>query len=676
MKKHYGRTNNSYMGISSAASVIMILLGCAILMYRKVVHPGMRMIAAAEIAIGVIFLCVSIMKLIRRKETLKNYLQIIASENGTISSNSLGSLPIPMVIVNVDGTIRWYNDKFSELFSNRDMFGSLFESVINGIKWSEILKSAANINKHIQIGDREFSVVGSMIKDKDTSKTENEDTYLTYVYLIDKTEEKHLQKLYSDERTDVAVIGIDNYDEVIQTIDDSEQQKIISQLRMSIIKWAGESNAVIKRIERDRYFMFFEHKYLDYYIENKFSILEDARNLSEEIKEPISFSIGIGVGGSITENEASARSALDITLGRGGDQVCIKDDNQYKFYGGKTKEYEKSTRVKARAVAVALKDFIKNADNVILMGHENADYDCFGAAMGLQRAVRELGKAPYIVYDNNSPAIRDLYNELRNMPEYRRMFVDAEMAIDEITDNTVLVILDTHRPSMLPVEGLLQKVSKVVMIDHHRRSTEFINPCSLIYHEPYASSACEMVTELLEYMDMGSALTTIETECLYTGILMDTKNFILKTGARTFEAASYLKRQGLNTAEVKKRFNTKKDDYDHKVDIVKTAVEVAPNIAVAKAYDKFENIRVIASQAADEMLNINSISASFVVYPQDNSIGICARSLGKINVQLIMEALGGGGHTTVAATQLKDKTVDEVVCEVEIAIHEYLKENK
>ena len=323
-----------------------------------------------------------------------------------------------------------------------------------------------------------------------------------------------------------------------------------------------------------------------------------------------------------------------------------------------------------------MKDFIKNADNVIFMGHEGADYDCFGAAMGLQRAVRALGKTPYIVYDNNSPAVKDLYNDLRNVPEYRRMFVDAEMAIDEITDNTVLVILDTHRPSMLPVEGLLEKVSKIVMIDHHRRSTEFINPCSIVYHEPYASSTCEMVTELIEYMDLGGALTTVETECLYTGILMDTKNFIIKTGARTFEAASYLKRQGLNTAEVKKRFNIKKEDYDHKVDIVKTAVEVVPEIAVAKAYDRIENIRVVASQAADEMLNLNNIRASFVVYPQDNGIGVCARSLGNVNVQLIMESLGGGGHMTVAGAQLKDISIEEAVYQVEIAIHEYLKENK
>ena len=676
MKRRYSRTKYSNIGITTAAACLMILSGTAILSFQKVIHPGTRMIGIAEIILGVIFLCISAFKMYRHKEMLKNYLQIIAEENGTLNSNSLGSLPVPMVIVNVDGTIRWYNDKFSELFENRDMFGSLFESVISDIKWSDILKSAANINKHIEIGDRTFSVVGKMIKDKNDSNSQKEDTYITYVYLIDETEEKRLRLLYNDERTDVAVIGIDNYDEVFQKVDDSEQQRIVSQLRLFINNWAKEGNAVAKRIERDRYFVFFEHRYLKHYIDNKFSILDEVRKLSEDIKQPLSVSIGIGVGGSIYENEASARSALDITLGRGGDQVCIKDDNQYKFYGGRSKEYEKSTRVKTRAVAVALKDFIKNADNVIFMGHEGADYDCFGAAMGLQRAVRALGKTPYIVYDNNSPAIKDLYNDLRNVPEYRRMFVDAEMAIDEITDNTVLVILDTHRPSMLPVEGLLEKVSKIVMIDHHRRSTEFINPCSIVYHEPYASSTCEMVTELIEHMDLGGALTTVETECLYTGILMDTKNFIIKTGARTFEAASYLKRQGLNTAEVKKRFNIKKEDYDHKVDIVKTAVEVVPEIAVAKAYDRIENIRVVASQAADEMLNLNNIRASFVVYPQDNGIGVCARSLGNVNVQLIMESLGGGGHMTVAGAQLKDISIEEAVYQVEIAIHEYLKENK
>ena len=295
--------------------------------------------------------------------------------------------------------------------------------------------------------------------------------------------------------------------------------------------------------------------------------------------------------------------------------------------------------------------------------------------MGLQRAVRTLGKTPYIVYDNNSPAVKKLYDELREKQEYKGMFITIDHALEEITDNTLLVVLDTNRPSMLPDVRLLEYSSRVVLIDHHRRSTDFINPCSLIYHEPYASSTCEMATELLEYMDLGSSLTATEAESLYTGILMDTKNFMLKTGVRTFDAASYLKRLGLNTMSVKRLFNTTKTDYDHKVDIVKTAQEIVPGIAVARTYEKYPNIKVVASQAADDMLNIGNIRASFVVYPLDNSVSVSARSIGDINVQLILEKLGGGGHMTVAGAQMKDTTIDQAVQLVQSAVNEYIKEN-
>ena len=482
--------------------------------------------------------------------------------------------------------------------------------------------------------------------------------------------------MYNNEKTDIAIINIDNYDDVLQRVNDNEQQQILSQIRQCVNEWAAEGNALVKNTDRDRYYVFFEHQYLADYVSKKFDILYKVRKVGEEIKLPVSISIGIGTGGSLSENDSYARSALDMALGRGGDQVSIKDDTQYKFYGSKARDYEKSTRVKTRAFAVALKDFIKNSDRVIFMGHSGADYDCFGAAIGLQRSVRTLGIKPYIIYDNNSPAVKVLYNELKSLPEYKGMFISGDEALEILTPDTLVVILDTHRPSMLPCPTLTERAAKVVLIDHHRRSTDFINPCSLIYHEPYASSTCEMATELLEYMNVGSSLTTLEAECLYTGILMDTKNFIVKTGVRTFEAASYLRRLGLNTADTKKLFNVSKEDYDHRADIVKTAKIIAPQIAVAKSYEKIPNIRVIASQAADEMLNIADIHASIVVYPIENAVGISARSLGDINVQLIMENLGGGGHSTVAGAQVRDKNIDMVVEDVINAVDEYLSNNE
>lgn len=668
MKKRYGQIIGHYSTLTHIAAVVLIAVGAACLWLDSQI-AGIIGITSG-ILIGI---CAAIMRA-RRKKQIAQFIDIITQENDAVSVNAMSSLPIPMIVSHIDGSVRWYNECFSALFDNKDLFGVMIESIIPDIRWGAVLKDANNIDREIRLNDKQYRVTGRMIKDRAETVSE-EDRYSVYMYLIDKTAENEILTLYNNEKTDIAVINIDNYDEVLQRVNDNEQQLVTSKIRGLISAWANEANAVVKKIDRDRYFVFFEHKYLDGYIKRKFDILDKVREVGEAVNQPVSISIGIGVGSSLSENETAARNALDLALGRGGDQVSIKDDTQYKFFGGKTREYEKGTRVKTRATAFALKDFIKSSDKVIFMGHAGADYDCFGAAMGLQRAVRSLNSTPYIVCDNNSPAIKNLYDELKNEPEYSKMFIDANTALEILTDDTLVVVLDTHRPSMLPCPQLAERAAKVVLVDHHRRATEFLTHCSLVYHEPYASSTCEMATELLQYMDLGGALTTTEAECLYTGILMDTKNFILKTGVRTFDAASYLRRLGLNTIAVKKMFNVNKEDYDHKVEIVTTAEEIAPDIAVAKAYKKYPNIKVIASQAADEMLNINNIHASFVVYPMDNSVGVSARSIGDVNVQVIVEMLGGGGHMTVAGAQLRDISIDGAVEEIKKAVKQYLNDN-
>lgn len=670
MRKHYGQVVKTCIKIVFASALLLII--CGVLAYAK----NGKAVAIFEIIAGMMALCAVIFMRKKRNESVNNFLEIMAKSSNSISANIMDSFPIPIVVAHIDGSICWYNEKFSELFFNKDLFDTKLENSISDIKWGEILKSASYYEKRIRIDDKRYLLIANTIRNRNISISEDEDKVSVYIYLIDRTVEYELKRKYDNEKTDVAIINIDNYDDVLQRVNDNEQQQILSKIRKCVNEWVDESNALLKVTDRDRFYMFFEHRYLAQYISKKFDILYKVRKVGEDMKLPVSISIGIGVGGSLFENDTYARNALDMALGRGGDQVSIKDDTQYKFYGSKARDYEKSTRVKTRAIAVAFKDFIKNSDKVIFMGHSGADYDCFGAAVGLQRAVRTLGKKPYIVYDNNSPAVKKMYDNLRAMNEYKGMFVSNDDAVEILTSDTLVVVLDTHRPSMLPCPKLVEKAAKVVLIDHHRRSTDFINPCSLIYHEPYASSTCEMATELLEYMNLGSSLTTVEAECLYTGILMDTKNFIVKTGVRTFEAASYLRRLGLNTADVKKLFNVNKEDYDHRADIVKTARIVASKIAVAKCYTKYPNIRVIASQAADEMLNIGDIRASIVVYPVDGSIGISARSLGDINVQLIMEYLGGGGHSTVAGAQVKEENVDKVIEDVEKAVFDYIANNE
>ncbi|MBQ6907628.1 MAG: DHH family phosphoesterase, partial [Clostridia bacterium] len=473
----------------------------------------------------------------------------------------------------------------------------------------------------------------------------------------------------------IAIINIDNYDEIFQKMDDSESQQTMAKINKYIIAWVSESKGVLKKTERDRYLVLFEHRYLKDYIQKKFDILELVRGLGDSVKLPITISIGIGVGGTILENNSYARAAIDMALGRGGDQAAVKDATQYSFFGGIAKDYEKSTRVKTRAFSVALKDFILNSDKIIFMGHAGLDYDSFGAAIGLQRAVRILGKTPYIVMDN-SPAVKRLKDEADKIEEYAGLIISTEEAEEIITMNTLLVVLDTHRPSMLPDADLLDKTTKVVLIDHHRRSTDFISNTSLIYHEPYASSTCEMVAEILQYIDIDKKLTPFEAKALYVGILMDTKNFTVKTGVRTFESASYLRRYGLNTAEVRKLFDSDKDDYIKRAKIVENSETVADNILISVCRENYPNMRVISSQAADDMLNINNIAAAFVLYKIDGEINLSARSLGDINVQLIAEKLGGGGHSTVSGAQLKTNDFDEALTALKSAIDEYIKENR
>ena len=666
MDKHYGHAPQAWCMMSCISSAVMIAVG-VILTYMYTLWLPVLLVV-----VGAIILIISVFFLNKRRIMMNEFLRMVAEAEDGIASGILSAFPVPLMAANIDGSIRWHNEQFGELMGKNNLIGAQAGNVINGLKWGDVLKTKDFFSKDILINDKRYELTGRLVKES-VPDQDGKEIYSVYLYFYDESEYDRIKKLYEDEKTDIAVVCIDNYDEVMQRMDDDEEERVVSKIRKCLNAWAQQGGAVIKRQDNDRYCVIFDHVKLSEYIEDKFSVVENVRKIGQEYNAPVSISIGIGSGGSLVENEKYSRSAMEMAQGRGGDQVCVKTGGTLRFYAGTTKEYEKSNRVKTRSVASALKELILNADKVFLMGHYGADYDCFGAAMGLQRAVRELGRIPYIVTDNNSPAIRLMRDEVSENDEYEYMLISGEGAKERINANSLLIILDTHRPTMLPCPELLERTNKVVVIDHHRRSTEFITPCALVYHEPYASSTCEMVTELMDYMDMGNKLTIREAEYLYTGILMDTKNFLVKTGVRTFEAASYLRKLGINTLEVKKLFNIDKTDYDRKVDIVKTAYEIEHGFAVAEAREMYANIRVIASQAADEMLNIGNIKASIVIYPMDNGYGICARSIGNINVQQLMESLGGGGHATIAGAQLKTNDIDKVRCEIKKAVHDYLK---
>ena len=667
MKKTHSHAYARLRFATIAAAVVIILFAMAALFL------GQRLLSVCGFVAGLALMIYTLIVIHGRSAEVSGHIIKVSENNELISENMLESLPLPLAVCAADGSIRWYNDRFAQIFSARELRDGMLDECIRELKWSEVLKTPGGKVVYSEIGESIFAVTWRMIKDT-TQKSENE--YTVYVYMKDITDEETLKQAYENERVDIAIINIDNYDEFQQRINDDVVESTSSKLRAVISEWARESSAVLKKTDRDRYFAVFEHQHLKKYTDKNFEIIGKITAIADEVKFPLSISIGIGTGGNLSENEISARNALDLALGRGGGQVCIKDETKFRFFGGKSGEYERSSRVKARAVASALTELIKNSDRVIFMGHRGADYDCFGAAVGLQRAVRELGKVPYIVHDSMSPAVDNMYRLLDADETYDGLFV-GEMDVQEcVTPDTLLVVLDTHRPSMLPCPELLERVSRIVLIDHHRRSTEFISPVSLVYHEPYASSTCEMVTELLEYMNVGNSITKLEAQCLYSGIVVDTKNFMLKTGVRTFEAASYLRRLGLDTVAVRRMFSTSAKDYAMKADIVKSAVMVSQNTAVAKTYTSDRKMRQIASAAADDMLNLENVAASVVVYPADGGTGFSARSIGTVNVQLIMERLGGGGHMTVAGAFIPGIGVDEGVKRAEAAVRAYIEDTK
>lgn len=667
MKKNFGRTIRILLALSFSGGLIILVSG----MLRYFLMSEKYQIA---IALAGALICInSVVVFVRRGNTENEYIKIIAGDDKVSSGNVLRFFPLPICILHIAGDILWYNDKMCEMVGINDLYGLKLEKVIPSIKWANVIKSG-KIDRTVSHNGKQYRVYGQ-ISEASGRDDDDTDKYTVYLYFVDRTKESEIKRKYFEERYDVALISIDNYDYVLQKTEDSEGQDILYKTNQFITAWVRESGGVLKKTDRDKYFALFEHKFLDSYIDKKFDLLTNVRQLSEEMNVPFSITVGIGTGGTIPENEGGARSALDLAIGRGGDMVAVKEPSQYRFYASKMKEYDKSTKAKARAGAMAIKNFIKSVDKVVIMGHNNADFDSFGAAMGLQRAVRALNKKPYIVCENMA-AVEKLYSRVRKETEYAGMLIDVEHALEITDERSLVIVVDTHRPGLVPSMELLGKTDKVVLIDHHRRSTDFIGSVSLSHHEPFASSTCEMVTELLQYMGVGDVLNHLEIQSLYMGILMDTKNFIVKTGVRTFEAASYLRRHGLDTVAVKQMFTVGKDEYDERASIVEAMERVHSRLGISVCRKQYDNIRVIAAQAADDMMNIDDISASFVIYPADDCIAISGRSLGDINVQEILEKMGGGGHSTVAGAQITDKTFEEVRLELIEAITSYLTSNE
>lgn len=614
----------------------------------------------------------------RRKSEISETLQDLTLSADTAAKSSLINSPFPLIIMESNGNIIWRSSKFISEFEGFDInqyLNNLIEDIRSDIEETE--KDASKekqISKHIELNDKNYEVLGKFVHSKKYDKR-HDDKYMMMLYFIDETEMVKLKKEYKDSKSCVTIIMIDNYEETMQQLESEEKPQITAEIDKYIYEWTDQTNGVLIKSDRDRYIYLFEQRYFEKVKEDKFSILDKVKDIKTKENVQITLSIAISNDGSTDkEKYRSAQAAMDVVLGRGGDQAVIRENEIYKFYGGRAQEVEKRTKVKARVVAHALENLIKDASKVMIMGHTNPDIDSMGSSMGIYRLAKSLGKKAYIIDSNETTTLQSFKLDLAKEPEYEDILITKEVAEENIDKETLVVIVDTHKSTYVEAPELLKRTDKIVIIDHHRRSADYIENATLTFQEVYASSAAELVTELLQYAEVHVDLRTIEAESLYAGIMMDTKNFTFKTGVRTFEAAAYLRRCGVNIIRVKKWFQSNLETFNKIASIVKKAEIVNDTIAIATYEKKDKEASLICAKAADELLTISDVTASFVMGKLGNKICISGRSIGDINVQIILEKLGGGGHITLAGAQVEGMTMEEAKQELINRIHEYFSE--
>ena len=588
------------------------------------------------------------------------------------SNDSLLSFPLPIVLLDSEGFVIWYNGDFKDVFAEKDLNESTITDLFENFDTSLLRPE----NKSGSVFELNYNDTVYKAITNTPQKIAESGRAITLLYLEDITSVAELREKYIAEKIFACFVSVDNYDELMDSTPSASVPQLQAELYKIINDWAEENNGILLKYEKDKYFIAFEYKYLEKFIKNKFEVLTKIRETNANNTIPASISIGIGLNGkTLSENDDFAKNALNMALGRGGDQAVIKDAEQFRFYGSATKELEKSTRVKARVVSHALAGLINSADNVIVLTHKNADFDGFGAALGLSRICRIHNKPMSIAMESYDKSVGNLLSKLDISEEYSDFVITNEEAKFRITPSTLVILVDTHKTSLLEDATLLNNVKQIVVIDHHRRNADFIEHPALVYHEPYASSTCEMITEILQYTSNKMSLTKFEAEALYSGIVIDTKNFTFKTGVRTFEAASFLRKQGVDTIAVKTMFQQDLETYIKRSEIIKNAELIKNNIAVSIVPESCNVNNTVIAQTADELLNIKGVIASFVICQNNKNINISGRSLGEINVQLILEKLGGGGHLTIAGAQLENTDTDSAKLALIEAIEEYYNDN-
>ena len=615
------------------------------------------------------------------RAVIMNELISFATQYGQVQKTLLKEFIVPYALLDYNGKILWMNDAFATLSGKNRRYRKSVTNLFPELT-KDKLPRENEAEAAFQYGEKDYRAVmrpisiQRLLEESGLVETEGHND-LTALYLFDETELNRYIRQKEDEKLVTGLLYLDNYEEALNSVEEVRRSLLVALIERKLNKYFGEVDGLIKKLEKDKFILVMRQRSLEELKKKRFNILEDVKTVNIGNDMAVTISIGIGINApSYSQNYEYARIAIDLALGRGGDQVVIKDRDQMTYFGGKSQQMGKSTRVKARVKAHALREFMVSKDKVVVMGHKIPDVDSIGAGIGIYRAAKSLNKKTHIVVNNPTMSVRPIIQTFKDNPDYdENMFINSDEARDIVDDNTVVVVVDTNKPSYTECEDLLHMSKTIVVLDHHRQGSEVIQNAVLSYIEPYASSACEMVAEILQYFSDDIRIYNIEADALYSGIIIDTNNFTSKTGVRTFEAAAFLRRCGADVTRVRKMFRDDVQSYRAKAEAIRHVETYRGCFAIAVCpTEGVDSPTVVASQAANELLNIDSIKATFVLTDYQNKIYISARAIDEVNVQLIMERMGGGGHINMAGAQLPGATVEEAVSQLKITIDQMINE--
>lgn len=661
-----------------------LILGLISLIVGITIIPIKSLIGIAVVSLTLIYIALTLIMYFVNKPIVMNELVRFAINYAQVQKELLKDLSIPYGLIDNSGDLLWENYELQMILNEGDKNKNIFTEIPGIPKDSVNLKEGETKEAKVSFNDRHYRIQFKYINTQNVFENPSileigqSRDYMLAVYFFDETEITSLIKENHNEKLVAGLIYIDNYEEALQSVEEVRASLLTALIDRRINKFISNIDGIVKKTEKDKYFIVFKHKYLDGLQADKFSIIDEVKTVNVGNEMDVTISIGLGIGGdSYNQNQDYSRTAMDLALGRGGDQAVLKDGGKIYYYGGKSKQVEKNTRVKARVKAHALRELLETKDKIIIMGHQIQDIDSLGAGLGIYRAGKALGKKVHIVLNEVTTYLRPVVERFTGNQEYEEdLFIKSSEAIEKLDINTVVVVVDVNRPSYTECPELLKKCKAIVVLDHHRQTSEIIENAVLSYIEPYASSACEMVAEILQYIQDGIKVKQAEADAMYGGIMIDTNNFSNKTGVRTFEAAAFLRRCGADVTRVRMMFRNDITDYKARARAVSRAEVFMEHFAISDCpAEAIESPTVVCAQAANELLNINGINASFVLTEYNDKIYVSARSIDDINVQLIMERIGGGGHMNVAGAQLENISMADAKEFIKSTLREMIEED-